>query len=506
MSTLQEIWQIIIESNLWTLVGAALVLVVGWLVAIIVARKTERGLTRLADYCRIREKLAVDEKTPHLMIGIIGKVLYALILFLTIIGVLGMLNLSGMAAPIHRFVEKLTVYGANLIGAGVLALIAFLLATLLRYLTRQVLAGFDLNTKLKLPAASPGAVIPQEKLIAGVSTAVYWLVWLFFIPAILNALQIEGVTAPLIRMFGKVLDFLPNLFTAAVILLVGLWAAKILRRGIAAMLGTIRINTIGEKAGVNRLFGNGGLADMIATVAYVLVALPVVIAALTALQIDSLSQSVNNFFDQLLGATANIFGAALLLFAAFIVGGIVGGLVTQLCAGFGLDSLFAKLGFLPKKASATAENSETPRGASTAAGKLTFVAVMLLASIAACNLLNFDELAVLLHRFCVFGGNLLIAAVVLLIGVWLANLAASMVESASSGSTVVAQIVRIAVLVFTGAIALSNMNIGSQIVLVAFALVLGALCVAFALAFGLGGRDFAARKLEEFGEKIRRKN
>ena len=57
-------------------------------------------------------------------------------------------------------------------------------------------------------------------------------------------------------------------------------------------------------------------------------------------------------------------------------------------------------------------------------------------------------------------------------------------------------------LVFTGAIALSNMEIGSDIVRTAFALLLGAVCVAAALAFGLGGREFAAKKLEEWNKRF----
>ena len=62
-----------------------------------------------------------------------------------------------------------------------------------------------------------------------------------------------------------------------------------------------------------------------------------------------------------------------------------------------------------------------------------------------------------------------------------------------------------AVLIFTGAIALSTLNLNGRIVEIAFALLLGAICVAAALAFGLGGREFAAKKLEEWDKKRTKK-
>ena len=90
--------------------------------------------------------------------------------------------------------------------------------------------------------------------------------------------------------------------------------------------------------------------------------------------------------------------------------------------------------------------------------------------------------------------------IVLLIGIWLANFAADAVKGKCS--EVVTIIVRVSVLIFTAAIALQNMNISSSIVQTAFTFLLGAVCVAIALAFGLGGRDFAAQKLNEWNKKF----
>ena len=231
--------------------------------------------------------------------------------------------------------------------------------------------------------------------------------------------------------------------------------------------------------------------------AYVLVAIPVVISSLTALKIDSLSNSVAGFFDKLLNATGDILGAALLIFVAFLAGSFVSGLVTQIFENFGFNQLLAKLGFSSKEE----KDSCLP---SVVVGKLTFLTIIFMAAVAASDILNFTELSRLLRTFMEFGGNIIVGVIVLLIGIWVANFAASAIRGKCND--VVVMVVRVAVLIFTGAIAIHNMNIGGPIVQTAFTLLLGAVCVAVALAFGLGGREFAAKKLDEWTRKTDKKN
>jgi len=95
--------------------------------------------------------------------------------------------------------------------------------------------------------------------------------------------------------------------------------------------------------------------------------------------------------------------------------------------------------------------------------------------------------------------------VVMMIGIYLANLAANALKGRGGSSEFLAAAARVAVLVFTGAIALSTLNLNGRIVEIAFGLLLGAICAATALSFGLGGRDFAAKKLEEWDKKLTKK-
>ncbi len=66
--------------------------------------------------------------------------------------------------------------------------------------------------------------IPISKSLGDIA---YWLVFLIFLPGILGALNLGGLLEPIQGMLNKILDFLPNILTAAIIVLVGWFVAKI---------------------------------------------------------------------------------------------------------------------------------------------------------------------------------------------------------------------------------------------------------------------------------------
>ncbi|MEI3040262.1 MAG: mechanosensitive ion channel [Victivallales bacterium] len=491
----RDVWKMIVESNVLNLVWAILVLLIGWIVAVIVSGQAALLVTRLGFDKKINRCLPQGSELAEASASkFIGRFVYYLILLLAILGCLTALKLTQAAEPIKDFVGSLTAYAAKIIGAVALAFIAWVVATVLRYGANTLMKMLRFDERFAKYVDGKNG---ETSLSETVSAILYWVVLLFFLPSILNVLEIKGITEPIQQMFTRILGYIPNLIAAAAILFVGLIAAKIVRKAVTGLIMISGIDALGEKAGVSKLFGDKGLSSMIGIVAYVLVAIPVVISSLTALKIDSLSNSVAGFFDKLLNATGDILGAALLIFVAFLAGSFVSGLVTQIFENFGFNQLLAKLGFTSKEE----KDSSLP---SVVVGKLTFLTIIFMAAVAASDILNFTELSRLLRTFMEFGGNIIVGVIVLLIGIWVANFAASAIRGKCND--VVVMVVRIAVLIFTGAIAIHNMNIGGPIVQTAFTLLLGAVCVAIALAFGLGGRDFAARKLDEWTRKTDKKD
>lgn len=482
----QQIWKVIVDSNLLNIIGAVAILGIGWLVALWASRKVSQAVQKLASR---QGKLPDGTDLPQVSHAdtLVGKVVYFGILIFALLGCFSVLGLSEAAEPIQAFIREIMQYAPSIVGALLLAVVAWFVAGLARAVTKAALLKSRLNERLSAQAGvKDSSVMPEYA-----ARTVYYTIFLFFLPAILKTLNIYGITQPLQAMFEKVLTYLPHLLAAAAILVVGLFVAGVIRRAVSGLLVISRLNAFGEKVGVSRMFGNGGLAAMVGLVAYILVAIPVVISALTALQIKVLSDSVAGFFEKLLNATGDVIGAALIVFVAVLLGGFVSSLVAQVVEAFGLDRFFRGMGLYRE-----GEKSTPP---SLIVGKLCFVAIVLLAVLSACDILGFAQLANLLRDLAAFGGNLLLGIAVLLVGVWLANFAAGALTGKCNDMLVAG--VRVGVIVFTVAMAIGTVNIGGKIVEIAFALILGSVCVAAAVAFGVGGREVAGKLLSDWVAK-----
>jgi hypothetical protein len=229
----------------------------------------------------------------------------------------------------------------------------------------------------------------------------------------------------------------------------------------------------------------------------------------------AISVPASNMLNSLLNALPALFGAFLLIAIAYFVARIVGQIVATLLSGIGFDRLFRRFGLYREPApvvptpsaemgSASPAASPSRLTPSTIVGYLVTVAVILFAVMEAADLLGFRFLAGILSSFIVAAGQVLIGLIIFGIGLYLADLADRVVRSSgASQAGILAPAARIAIIVFSAALALRQMGIAQDIVNLAFGLLLGAVAVAAALAFGLGGREVAARQLERWQQSLR---
>jgi hypothetical protein len=144
----------------------------------------------------------------------------------------------------------------------------------------------------------------------------------------------------------------------------------------------------------------------------------------------------------------------------------------------------------------------TPSG--IVGGVIVFFA-MLFATVEAANRLGFAQVRDLVSTFIVFGGDILLGGAIFVIGYWLANLAFKAIAGASGNATSgLGQVARLAILGLVIAMGLRAMGIADDIVNLAFGLTLGAVAIAFALSFGLGGREAAGRQMEHWLSRLRK--
>jgi hypothetical protein len=425
----------------------------------------------------------------------VSKGVYYLLLLFVVVGFFQALRLTLITEPLNRLLNQMFDYAPRLLGAGLLLLVAWIVATVLKKLVTEGLSAAKLDERLGGEAGvEEEGAMPLSKTLGEV---VYWLVFLLFLPAILGALELQGLLEPVQGMVDEILSFLPNLFAAGIILVIGWFVARIVQRIVTNLLAALGVDRLSEQVGVAGALGKQKLSGLIGMVIYILILIPVLIAALDALEMDAITRPASDMLNTIFGALPALFGAFLVLAIAYVVGRVVAGLITNLLTGLGFNAILARLGLGD-------EPREGQRTPSDIVGYLVLVAIMFFASIEALRLLNFDLLAEGLAQFTAFAGQIILGLIIFALGLYLANLAANAIQtSAVDQAGLLALAARIAILVLAGAMALRQMGIANEIVNLAFGLLLGAIAVAVALAFGLGGREIAARELDGWLESIK---
>ena len=181
--------------------------------------------------------------------------------------------------------------------------------------------------------------------------------------------------------------------------------------------------------------------------------------------------------------------AAVVLAVAFLIGRVIADVVTTLLTNAGFDKLVARLSL--------GQVSETPgTSPSKIVGWVVLAVIMLFGALAAASMLGWTAMVVILNAFIAFLARLLVGLIILVVGIFLANLAAKLILSTGlEQKRVLALLARIAIIVFAVAMALDQIGVANDIVNLAFGLILAGAALAAALAFGLGGQDVAKFQL-----------
>lgn len=477
------------------LIAALAILIVGWFVAFIVSKLAERALKRTEFDNQLMAWIKGDEteEAPNTE-RIVGMVVYYVILLMVFVAFFQALGLTIVTEPFNRLLGEVFAFVPRLAAPALLLLVAWGLATGLRFLVQRVLDSTELDERLT-SGARLSKRVPLSKTLAD---SVYWLIFLLFLPAVLGVLGLQGLLAPVQHMIDELLGFFPNLLAAGVIFGVGWLVARIVQRIVSGLLAAVGIDNVSEKAGLDHVIGKQPLSELIGFVLYALILIPVIIASLNALNLDAVTQPASQMLETMMAAIPSLFGAMLVLVVAYLVGRVVSGLVSNLLSGIGFDNFVGQLGLKFKK------GKQTP---SSLAGYLVLITIIFFAAIEAAELLGFSMLSDIIADFIVFAGQVALAVALFAVGLFLANLVYDAVRSSgASHASLLATVSRVAILVLAGSMALRQIGVASDIINLAFGLILGAVAVAVAIAFGFGGRDIAAKQLQDWQSQLREKS
>lgn len=506
-------------ATLLNLIGAIIIFILGWIIASIVAGIVKNLLKRTNLDNRLASSVSGGRSGSQPQIeNIISSVVFWILFILAVVASLNVLQLTTVAAPLNSFLHQIFTFLPRLGAAGLLIGLAWVVATLAKAVVIRSSRSFGLDERLSDHTDS----LPTDNrlvLSETLGNALYWFVFLFFLPLILGVLDLQGPLQPVQNLLNDILAALPRILKAVIIGAIGWLIARIVRGIVTNLLSATGIDRIGAKFGLRRTTGGQSLSWLLGTIVYVLILIPTAIAALDALQIAAISVPAVAMLDQILRAIPQIFTAILILVIAYIVGRFIGELVTSILTSIGFNNIFNWLGFptatvttrrapypdpLPLEDDPTGiprtdTVQVTQRTPSEIVGIVVVVGVMLFATVSATDILNIPALTALVSGLLIIFGRILSGLIVFAVGLYLANLAFSLITSSgSSQARILGQTARIAIIALVSAMALQQMGIASSIVNLAFGLLLGAIAVAIALAFGLGGREVAGNQLQEW--------
>ena len=480
--------QELLSNYLPNILIAVAILIVGWLAAILIASVVRGATNRVAARGRFEE--TIDQVRPATIGAWAGRIVFYSLMLFVLAGAFQALRLQSVAGPLDTMLQRVTAYLPQLAGAAILLGVAWLIGTVLRFAVRRGLG----KTRIEERLAEGTGLETSRPLSEVLGEVVFWGILLLFMPAVLGVLELQGLIAPLERMADDVLRVLPDLLGATLILLLGWLVAKTLSRIVTGLLTAGGLDALGERIGMGADAGPRRLSRVVGLVVYVLVLIPAAIAAFDALQIESISGPATEMLGQLLAAIPLLFAASVLLVVAYLLARVLSGLTLSLLEGIGFDRLFSRLGLKVEAGDA----GQTP---SQIASYLVLVAVMVIGAIEASELLGFGALAELATDFFVFSARLVLGLVIFGLGLYLGHLAfESIPRRDSRWPNLYASAARLAIIVLATTMALQQTGVAADIVTLTFALLLGSIAVAAAIAFGLGARDAARRVVEDWSE------
>ncbi len=212
---------------------------------------------------------------------------------------------------------------------------------------------------------------------------------------------------------------------------------------------------------------------------------------------DAVFVSLSNALATFLNAIPLVIGALLILIIGWIISNVVARLVQGVLARAGADRLFAEHG-----GRVYGRESAQIRPSRVTAEIVKWI-IRFVFLVAAANALGMPQVSQLLNQVLLWLPNLLVAVVILLVAPIIGRFLRETIEVGAgdmgfSNAPLLGRLAEYAIIAFAVVIAINQIGIAANLVDILFIGIVGALALAFGLAFGLGGRDVAARVTQEW--------
>ena len=206
-------------------------------------------------------------------------------------------------------------------------------------------------------------------------------------------------------------------------------------------------------------------------------------------------ESLRNALDVFLSYVPQLIGAIVILIVGYIVARILQAVVSRVLQAVGFDNWMERGGI--KQFFDRAQTRETP---ATVLGKLVFWFVFIIAITMAADALGIRQVSAVLAQLIAYIPSIIAAILILVLAALLANFLAGIVRGAT-GSDLLSNVARYAIIVYAAFAAITELGVAVQLTAPTFLIVLGAVALAAAIAFGFGAQNVARDIVEKAYER-----
>lgn len=370
-----------------------------------------------------------------------------------------------------------SIWNVGLVRFIVFLVLALVAAKLVSGLVTKLLKLLKLDEKFDKWGINEGAAGTSMKFIGKLT---YLVVFLSIIPNALEAIGITMIASSLGNFASRFISYLPNIIAAVILVYVGILVAQILAQVVAVLLKKTKIDNFVKSESEKSVL----LSDVLAKILMSAIILITIVAALGVLNIPAISDPAVQIIYSVFNAIPNIILAVVVIAVGTLVANLACGLLYNVLVAVNFDNVTKKV--LPQ--------------VKTSATKLVvaIVRAVIIIFVAAQGVeaLNLSIFTMITADVIAYLPILIKAAAILLAAIIGANALEAVVAKAVPQCPKAGKVVKAVVFVIAGFMILSQLGIAPAIVEKAFTYTILAVAVAFALAFGLGGKDFAKKVLE----------
>ena len=366
------------------------------------------------------------------------------------------------------------------VAAGIILVVGYIISMVLRGLVSGAINRTGIGKRAKTTGGNIGK---------SVGKAVFWIALLYTLFLALSRAGLGDYFGPVETLLNDVAAFVPKIIGAGFTFFIGFIVAKVAGNATTSVLEAAQVDNLAAKSGVTSATGSkGSLAKALGTLVFVIIIVPVAVAALGALNLKGVSEPLSKMLEGFTSYIPALVGASLVLAGAIFIGRFISNFLTNFLPTVGFDNSVNSVLMLDDGEGASTSPSK-------AAGYVAFLITLVVGLSAAVSILGNESLSAAFGTVQEFGGSLLRAAVLIGIGVFLANFMGRFMGAMMDAKLAnFIKYVVMAIFVFMG---LNSLDTTGQIVSVAFSAFVIAAAVAAAIAFGLGGREWAKQVLSK---------